>query len=107
MVLLPVFGIVGGAWATLVAYAVSSGIMVYRTRALWPVPWEWSRVAIALGLAGILVLVPSLVPSGGVAQPLLRIALLCAYPALLIYLGVVSRTTIAGLVTSLTKRFRR
>lgn len=107
MVLLPVFGIVGGAWATLVAYAVSSGIMVYRTRALWPVPWEWARVAIALGLAGAFVSVPSLLPLEGVLRVVVCVVLLAAYPVLLIFLRVVPFSALADLVTSFIQRLRR
>jgi O-antigen/teichoic acid export membrane protein len=107
MVLLPVFGIVGGAWATLVAYAVSSGIMVYRTRALWPVPWEWARVAIALGLAGAFVSVPWLLPLEGALRVVVCVVLLAAYPVLLIFLRVVPFSALADLVTSFIQRLRR
>jgi O-antigen/teichoic acid export membrane protein len=43
-VLVPIFGIYGGAWATFIAYAVSAIILWYISSRLYPIPYEWSRL---------------------------------------------------------------
>ena len=53
-VFVPTYGMVAAAWATAAAYAVMAivlGLLVYRH---YPVPYEWRRLAGALGLAAIL-----------------------------------------------------
>jgi len=41
--LVPQFGIYGGAWATFFAYAVSAGILWRISMNAFPIPFEWSR----------------------------------------------------------------
>ncbi len=50
----PSYGMVAAAWSTAAAYAVMAlvlGVLVYRH---YPVPYEWTRLAGVVGLAGVL-----------------------------------------------------
>ncbi len=44
IVLIPWFGYLGSAWATLVAYAVSALVMYYFTLKVYPNQYEWKRI---------------------------------------------------------------
>ncbi|MBI3299242.1 MAG: oligosaccharide flippase family protein [Elusimicrobia bacterium] len=46
--LIPRFGMVGAAWATLVAYAAMAWQMHFFARRAWPVPYEWGTLGAAL-----------------------------------------------------------
>ncbi len=51
VLLVPVLGYSGAAWATLGAYGVAAGIMVKVGHQLYPVPYPWARVAVFWVLA--------------------------------------------------------
>lgn len=51
LVLVPRWGYMGAAWATLGAYAVAAVVMVWMGRRLYPIPYPWGRVAGAWGSA--------------------------------------------------------
>ena len=81
--LVPLYGMVGAAVATLVAYVVLfAGMMVYAQR-VYPVAYQWRRVATAL-VVGAALTAAARVPGLGFA-PSLLIAL--AYPLVLALLG--------------------
>lgn len=94
VVLIPVVGIAGGAWATLAAYALmSTGLLVYIRR-FYSVSYEWGRVAGILGVALLLFGVNLALfdyrdLSFGAAAA--RTGLLALYPVIL-YLGRFFRT---------------
>lgn len=44
-VLIPPFGMLGAAWATVIAYAVMAGSGFVFSRRLYPIPFEWPRLA--------------------------------------------------------------
>jgi len=87
--LIPPYGFVGAAWATaggLWAMALFVGIASQR---IYPVPWDWSRLGLAIGVTVALALaslaVDALVPF--TASLPVRLAITLAYPAALLLGG--------------------
>ncbi len=82
-VLIPAYGMMGAASATLVAYTVMFVGMTLRAQSVFPVPYQWRRIALAVGAAvGLTVLGKALhVPLAGAA------ALAAVYPLILLPLG--------------------
>jgi O-antigen/teichoic acid export membrane protein len=85
--LIPRFGTLGAAWATVLSYALMAGLGLYFSQRLFPIPFEWPRlgrvaaggaVAFALSLLAPAALLPAV---GGKAAAML------AFPALLIASG--------------------
>jgi O-antigen/teichoic acid export membrane protein len=84
LVLIPRLGMMGGALSTLAAYAVMALLYWHRTRRVYPVPYEWGRLA-RIALAGVVPFVVWLVvpqPSG-LPELAWEAVLAAGYPALL------------------------
>jgi O-antigen/teichoic acid export membrane protein len=81
LVLVPEHGIVGAGVALLASYLVVVGLMYVIVHRLFPVPYEWRRLAMAIGLAAALVAVgETLVPHDGLDGLALTLAICGAYP---------------------------
>ena len=81
LILVPSLGIVGAALALVASYLVVLGLMYAFTQRLFPVPYEWGRLArVVLTVATIVGVAELLTPTEGAAGFLLRAALLAAYP---------------------------
>ena len=83
LLLIPPYGMVGAAVATLVAYAaLFLGIVVYGRR-VYPVAYQWRRVVTAAGIAGVLGV------ASAVTEPPLAVAALvaAAFPLVLALVG--------------------
>jgi O-antigen/teichoic acid export membrane protein len=98
-VLIPPYGMIGAAVSTLVAYLVMFFGMTIRAQQVFPVPYQWKRIALAAGAAvGLTVLGKSLdVPLWG------AVLLSAVYPLVLLPLGFylpVERRRLRGLVFS-------
>ena len=52
--LVPTYGMEGSAAATLAAYVVLFVVMAWHAQRTYPVPYQWRRVATALGAAAAL-----------------------------------------------------
>ena len=48
--LIPPYSFLGAAWATAVSFAVMAIGMLVICQRIYPVPWEWRRLALAVGL---------------------------------------------------------
>jgi O-antigen/teichoic acid export membrane protein len=82
-VLVPEYGMEGSAAAALIAFAVLFVFMALHAQRIYPVPYQWRRVATALAAAGAL-----LVAGKAVDIPLAgAIAFALAYPLVLLPLG--------------------
>lgn len=83
LALIPAYGMIGAAVATIGAYALLFVAMAWKAQRVFPVPYQWRRVATALGVAvGLTVVGRALdVPLGG------ALALVAAYPLVLFPLG--------------------
>ena len=81
--LIPAYGMLGAAYATLAAYIVLMAIRIVSAQKIYPVAYQWRRVAIVLLAAGALT---------GIGEALrqslpLAFALTLAYPLVLAALG--------------------
>jgi O-antigen/teichoic acid export membrane protein len=117
LVLLPSMGIVGAGVSLVASYAVVLVLMYVFTQRLFPVPYEWLRLAQALGLAAAVVLAGELLlPTSGAAGLIGRAAVWLAYPLLLFATGflneeereaagrVLSPTAVMASLTGLLER---
>jgi O-antigen/teichoic acid export membrane protein len=83
LALIPPYGMRGAAAATVAAYAVLAAGMAHLAQQLYPVPYEWRRLAVATGTGIALYAI-----GRGLEVPLLgAIVLVAAYPLLLGLLG--------------------
>jgi O-antigen/teichoic acid export membrane protein len=81
--LIPPYGRMGAAIATLISYAVLFALMAWRAHAVFPVSYQWRRVA-TVGLAAVALTVIGKVVDAPLAVAL---ALTAAYPVVLAPLG--------------------
>lgn len=90
--LIPAHGIVGAGVALMASYAAVVAIMHAITRKLFPVPYEWGRLAAAVGLAAALIAAgDAAVAERGAGALGLTLALCAAYPLLLFAGGFLRR----------------
>lgn len=82
LLLIPPYGMMGAAVATVAAYGVMFVAMTWYAQRVFPVPYQWRRVLTAAGAAVALLLAGKAV--GGLAAAL---ALTLAYPLALLLLG--------------------
>ena len=97
-ILIPRYGMMGAAWATLGAYAAMVVAVWTAGRASRPVPYEWKRLAILAGWTAALWW-----PSRTVGVPA-RVILLAAYPAGLLLSGFLGAEELAELKSLLSAR---
>ena len=83
LILIPPYGRMGAAVATVSAYTLLFVAMAWRAQSVFPVPYQWRRVA-TLGLAAVALTVLGKVLDVPLA---LALALTAAYPLLLAVLG--------------------
>jgi O-antigen/teichoic acid export membrane protein len=84
LALVPSLGIVGAGLALVASYIVVVGLMYVFTQRLFPVPYEWGRLArVVLVSAALVGLGELLLPTDGIAGFLERVVLWLAYPAAL------------------------
>ena len=83
LLLIPPFGIIGAATATLSAYVAMFAGMTWKAQRVFPVPYQWRRVALAAGTAVALTVVGKVLEVGLPAA----VGLTLAYPFALLLLG--------------------
>jgi O-antigen/teichoic acid export membrane protein len=83
IVLIPPYGIRGAAMATLSAYVAMFAGMAWKAQRVFPVPYQWRRVALAVLVGVVLTAIGTFVDVNLVAA----IALGAAYPLVLATLG--------------------
>jgi O-antigen/teichoic acid export membrane protein len=83
LILIPPYGMIGAAIATIGAYTTLFVGMAWRAQRIYPVPYQWRRVGTAAGVAIALTVV------GRLTDPPLAaaIAIVAAYPLALLPLG--------------------
>lgn len=86
--LIPVYGPAGAAWATLIAFVIQTTLALVVSLRLYPVPYQYGRVAVAAGAAMLLFGVSHVLP---VEDLTLRLAaktgLIVSYPLALLWGG--------------------
>ncbi|RDI74237.1 Polysaccharide biosynthesis protein [Gaiella occulta] len=83
LALIPPYGMMGAAVATVAAYAVMFAGMAWWAQRVYPVPYQWRRVLTA-ALAGVALAAAGKIGGGGLPVAL---ALALAYPLVLVPLG--------------------
>lgn len=76
--LVPRFGILGAAWATVLSYAAMAGLGAVLGQRLYPVPWQVGRLAAASALGAVAYALALLAPTGPLAALGVKAALLAA-----------------------------
>ena len=85
---MPPLGIVGAGLALVASYVVVLALMYVFTQRLFPVPYQWGRLARVVLTSAVLVGVGELLlPGSGAVGLLGRIALFAAYPLVLFASG--------------------
>jgi O-antigen/teichoic acid export membrane protein len=88
LALVPPLGIVGAALALVASYVVVVALMYGFTQRLFPVPYEWARLArVTLVSAALIATGELLLPSSGAAGLAARVVLWLAYPLALLATG--------------------
>ncbi len=91
LILVPPLGIVGAGLALVGSYLVVVALMYWFTERLFPVPYEWARLARVLFVAAALVALGDVaLPSSGFAGLVARLALGLLYPLALFATGFFS-----------------
>jgi O-antigen/teichoic acid export membrane protein len=88
LILVPPLGIVGAGIALVASYLVVVGLMYAFTQRLFPVPYEWGRMAhVVLASAALVAFGELLLPTAGATGLIGRAAVWLAYPAALLLTG--------------------
>jgi O-antigen/teichoic acid export membrane protein len=83
LILIPRYGMMGAAAATIAAYATMFAGMAWWSQRIYPVPYQWRRVATAVA-AGLALVAVGKLADGGLP---VAVALSLAYPLLLFFTG--------------------
>jgi O-antigen/teichoic acid export membrane protein len=98
LILIPPLGIVGAGIALVASYLVVLVLMYVLTQRLFPVPYDWGRLALLFGVTAVTVAAGELLlPTHGIGGLALRTLLWLALPAVLLALGFLTREERAGI----------
>jgi O-antigen/teichoic acid export membrane protein len=90
LILVPAWGIVGAGVALILSYLIVIVLIYAVSRRIFPIPWQWGRLAVVVGAAAALIAVgEALLPTDGAAGFLSRLALVALYPLVLWFGGAV------------------
>jgi len=106
LLLIPRFGMMGAAWATVFSYAVMAGLGFTFSRRLYPIPYEWSRIIRVVAAAAGCYLLALLAPEPWLPAVAVKLLALAAFPALAVALGALHPAELEWLKRSLTARSR-
>lgn len=82
--LVPEIGIAGAGLALVISYGLAVLLMAIFTQRLFPVPWQWGRLALIFGSAAAVIAAGDLLlPTEGIGGLASRSGLWLAYPAIL------------------------
>jgi O-antigen/teichoic acid export membrane protein len=87
--LIPRWGILGAAWATVLSYALMAALGVFLSHGLYPVPFETRRLAVLVAAAGLVFALSLLAPAARLPGLAVKVALVAAFPALVVGAGLV------------------
>jgi O-antigen/teichoic acid export membrane protein len=85
--LIPRWGMMGAAWATVVSYGVMAAFGCWISHRLYPIPFEWSRWLKLTTSAAVVFALSRLAPDGFIASMVAKTMLLATFPMLLFCLG--------------------
>lgn len=98
--LVPSHGIMGAAWAKVLAYVVSAIILYVVSQRVYPISYEWSKVLMLLGATATLYAAVMLIEVEGTVGIVIRIVAIAAY-------GVLILAMIKGGLAAVKGVFRR
>jgi O-antigen/teichoic acid export membrane protein len=90
LVLLPRFGMLGAAWATLASYALMALLGFVLSRRLYPLPFEYGRLARVVLAAAAVYAASFLAPAALLPALAVKAVLLVLFPALVLGSGAIS-----------------
>lgn len=85
--LIPRYGTLGAAWATVVSYALMAGLGLMFSQRLYPIPFEWPRLLRLCVAALAAFLLSRLAPTALFPAIAVKAAALLAFPAALVATG--------------------
>lgn len=92
LILVPAWGIVGAGVALIISYLIVIVLIYAVSRRIFPIPWQWGRLAVVVGAAAVLIAAGELLlPTDGAAGFLSRLAVFALYPVILWFGGAVRR----------------
>jgi O-antigen/teichoic acid export membrane protein len=105
--LIPPFGGLGAAWATLLAFLVRFALTYYFAQQVWPVSYEWGSTLQALVIGAAVCMVAWLLPQmsliTGIVVDLL-LFLLCVFAIWLVVLKPADRAVVLAMVRRIGKQ---
>jgi len=88
LLLLPLWGIIGAGVSLVLSYLVVVALMYVFTQRLFPVPYEWLRLArVLLVTAALIAIGEVFVPGDGIGWLAVRVLLVAAFPFVLLVTG--------------------
>lgn len=105
--LIPMFGRMGAAWATLAAYFTLPVMMIFLTRKIYPVKYDYQRLLQILVVTLGLYFVSQTIYQPTVWNIILRLAILLTYPIFFLLLGFFRPDEIKALKSFKAKIFRK
>jgi O-antigen/teichoic acid export membrane protein len=106
--LIPRYSFLGAAWATAAAFTAMAIGTVVVCRRIYPVPWEWRRIGLAIAVTVALCFAALALDAWApfYASLPVRAALTLAYPLVLVVLGFFPRNDLAAMRDRLRLRRR-
>jgi O-antigen/teichoic acid export membrane protein len=96
--LIPKFGIMGAAWATLIAYFVRSVVTLIVSQRVYYVPYQYFRMAKSVFAFAVVLIIAQYLPHWHVLYLIpLKLMVLCIYPLLLYLIGFFEKREIERL----------
>lgn len=91
LILVPAWGIVGAGVALIASYLVVIALIYLVSRRIFPIPWQWDRLAVVVGSAAVVIAAGDvLLPTDGIVGFLTRAALFALYPVILWFGGAIT-----------------
>jgi O-antigen/teichoic acid export membrane protein len=92
LILVPSMGIVGAGVALIASYLIVIVLIYGVSRRIFPIPWQWGRLAVIAGAGAVLVAAGDLLlPTEGAAGFLSRLGVFALYPVILWFGGAINR----------------
>jgi O-antigen/teichoic acid export membrane protein len=104
-VLIPRYGMMGAAWATFAGFAVQASVTLALSQWLYPVPYQFGRLAVATGAALAIFFLSLATPFDSlVAQLASKAVLISLYPVILVAIGYFDPTDVTSALRWLERR---
>lgn len=105
--LIPIFGRLGAAWATLVSYAVLSIALFSLTYKIYPIRYEYQRIIKILFVGMGLYLMAKLVYEPSLSNLLIRLVIVMMYPLTFLVIGFFNQSELKHLEVFQKKVWQR